>query len=318
METGINFAIFILGLTILSLGAHSFVQGAVKLAMAIRISQLIIGLTVVAFGTSAPELFLDVTATVRGSVELAFGDLVGSNIANIGLILGIAALARPLELQMRLLRVELPLVVGVSAFLWWMASDGQVGRIDGIIMLAAFAGFLLLMFRSAKNESHEVQREVEGVTTNGESWKKSTAYFIGGLLALIGGAQLMVLAATSLAHAMGISDLVIGLTVVAVGTSLPELAISVMATIRRQSDISVGNVLGSNIFNILFVMGLCATITPLPVRPESLQVDLPVMLGAVIFVCIFVTRNRRLGRAGGATLLAGYVMYLVYLWNLSQ
>lgn len=311
---GLNITIltFVVGLAVLTVGAHWFVHGAVRLAKVLRVSQLMIGLTVVAFGTSAPELFLDVTATARGNVDLAFGDLVGSNIANIGLILGVVAVSRPLVLQMRLLRVELPLVIGISAALWWMASDGEVGRIDGQIMLLAFAGFLLLMYRSAKNEGREVQEEFEQAADDGAAWPKSTLYFLGGLLALVGGAHLMVLSATTLARAMGVSDLVIGLTIVAIGTSLPELATSVTATIRRQADISVGNVLGSNVFNILFVMGLCAQIQPLSVRPESLQVDLPVMLGSVVLVGVLVMRGQRLGRVGGALLLIGYG---AYLWN---
>ena len=312
MGLNITIVTFVVGLAVLTVGAHWFVHGAVRLAKVLRVSQLMIGLTVVAFGTSAPELFLDVTAATRGAVDLAFGDLVGSNIANIGLILGVAAVSRPLVLQMRLLRVELPLVIGISAALWWMASDGEVGRIDGQILLLAFAGFLLLMYRSAKNEGREVQQEFEQAADDGAAWPKSTLYFLGGLLALVGGAHLMVLSATTLARAMGVSDLVIGLTIVAIGTSLPELATSVTATIRRQADISVGNVLGSNVFNILFVMGLCAQIKPLPVRPESLQFDLPVMLGSVVLVGVLVMRGQRLGRVGGALLLIGYG---TYLWN---
>ena len=236
--------------------------------------------------------------------------MVDSNIANLGLILGVAAVSRPLVLQMRVLRVELPLVIGVSAGLWWMASDGEVGRMDGQIMLLAFAGFLLLMYRSAKSESRQVQQEFEQAADDGAAWPKSTLYVLGGLLALVGGAQLMVLSATTLARAMGVSDLVIGLTIVAIGTSLPELATSVTATIRRQADIAVGNVLGSNVFNILFVMGLCTQIRPLPVRLESLQVDLPVMLGSVVLVGVLVMRGQRLGRIGGALLLIGYGAYL--------
>ncbi len=312
----ISISAFILGLVVLTVGAHFFVHGAVRLAVGLRVSQLMIGLTVVAFGTSAPELFLDVTAATRGAVDLAFGDLVGSNIANIGLILGVAALTRPLVLQMRLLRVELPLVVGISAGLWWMASDGEVGRIDGLIMLFAFASFLLLMVRSARKESREVKQEIEGMAVDGATWQMCTLYFVGGLMALVGGAHFMVLSATALAHALGISDLVIGLTIVAIGTSLPELATSVMATARHQADISVGNVLGSNVFNILFVMGICALIQPLPVQSQSLRVDLPIMLGSVVLVVLFVMRGQRLGRAGGAILLIGYVVYLVYLWNM--
>ena len=312
MGLTLNIVTFVVGLAVLTGGAHWFVQGAVRLAKILRVSQLMIGLTVVAFGTSAPELFLDVTATAQGAVELAFGDLVGSNIANIGLILGVAAVSRPLVLQMRLLRVELPLVIGVSAGLWWMASDGEVGRRDGQLMLLAFAGFLLLMYRSAKSESRQVQQEFEQAADDGAAWPKSTLYVLGGLLALVGGAQLMVLSATTLARAMGVSDLVIGLTIVAIGTSLPELATSVTATIRRQADIAVGNVLGSNVFNILFVMGLCTQIRPLPVRLESLQVDLPVMLGSVVLVAVLVLRGQRLGRVGGALLLIGYG---AYLWN---
>jgi cation:H+ antiporter len=318
MDLAINFSIFLLGLVVLTFGAHSFVHGAVKLAVAFRISQLFIGLTVVAFGTSAPELFLDVTAVNRGSVDLAFGDLVGSNIANIGLILAVAALSRPLVFQMRLLRFELPLVITISAGLWWIASDGEVSHIDGIMMLAAFAGFVLFMFRSAKRESLAVKQEIEEMAVDEQGSSKSMLYFVGGLMALIGGANLMVISATALAHSLGISDLVIGLTIVAIGTSLPELATSIMATVRNQADISVGNVFGSNIFNILFVMGICALIHPLPVRLESLQIDLPVMLGSVVLVGLFVMPRQKLGRVGGALLLICYVAYLSYVWNITK
>lgn len=301
---------FLAGLLVLTGGAHWFVNGAVRLAEWMRVSRLLVGLTVVAFGTSSPELFLDTVAAMRGATDLAFGDLIGSNIANMGLILGVAAVARPLELHTRLFRIELPIVIAVSAGLWMMSADGEIGRADGLIMLTCFLAFLLFMYRSARLESKATQQELTVKTTDsGPGWN-GIVFFVLGLLLLIGGAQLMVISATSIARAIGMSDLVIGLTIVAIGTSLPELATALAASWREESDISIGNVLGSNVFNILFIMGLVAQISPLPVRTESLQVDLPMMFGVVVLFGVLVARGMRLSRVGGAMLLCAYVTYL--------
>lgn len=310
MSISVSIVTFIAGLLVLTGGAHWFVHGAVRLAERMRVSRLLVGLTVVAFGTSAPELFLDTTAAARGATDLAFGDLVGSNIANMGLILGVAAVVRPLQLHSRLFRFELPIVMAVSAGLWAMAADGEIGRVDGLIMLVCFLAFLLFMYRSAKNETRAVQQELEHAAKDGGSRGKGAVYFAIGLLLLIGGAQLMVMSATSIARAMGISDLVIGLTIVAIGTSLPELATALVATWREECDISVGNVLGSNVFNILFIMGLVAQICPLPVRAESLRVDLPMMFGVVVLFGVLVARGLRLNRIGAAILLCAYAAYI--------
>jgi cation:H+ antiporter len=302
--------IFVVGLVILYAGAEGTLHGSVSIARRVGISQLVIGLTLVAFGTSAPELSLDVSAAFQGSTDLALGDLVGSNIANIGLILGIAGILRPIRVHMRLLRAEVPILISASLVLYAMALDGEIGRQDGLIMLAMFVLFLGYSYRAARRESARVQQEFKEAATEKSSMWKSSLMVISGLTGLVVGAQLMVYAAVGMAERMGVSELIIGLTIVAVGTSLPELATSVVASRRNEADIVVGNVIGSNIFNILFILALVAVISPVPVRPESLHVDMPVMIGFVVLLAPIMLRGMVVSRAEGIFLVTGYAAFL--------
>lgn len=311
MPLAIQIGTFLFGLALLLFGADFFVRGAVRIATLLHVSRLLMGMTVVAFGTSVPELFVDVTAALRGAVDLAFGDLVGSNIANIGLILGVAAIVTPIEVHLRLMRVELQFVLAISAGLWAMSADGVVSRLDGAVLLAGFGGFLYHLYRATRREPQQVPAEIEPAAGDGWSRNRSVLALVAGLIGLVLGEQFMVSAATEFAREMGVSELFIGLTIVAIGTSLPELATSIMAMRRKEVDITVGNVLGSNIFNITFVMGIVTQIRSLPVQSESLSIDLPVMLGLVVLLMLLVARRSWLTRRSGSLLVSVYAAYIV-------
>lgn len=309
-------AIFIVGVAILCYGAEAMLHGAVSIATRMGISQLVIGLTLVAFGTSSPELSLDVSAALQGSTQLAFGDLVGSNISNIGLILGIAAIIRPLHINMRLLRAELPIVIAVSLLVLGLGFDGEISRQDGVFMLAAFVLFLGYSFQAARNESARVkaefQAEAKEAAPPGEPVGKSWLLVVVGFIGLVVGAQLMVYSAVEAAQLLGVSELLIGLTIVAIGTSLPELATSVVAARRGDADIILGNVFGSNIFNMLLILAIVAIIQPVPVAPKSIYVDLPIMIAfAAVLVPIFL-RDMVISRRNGAFLVSGMAAFLAW------
>lgn len=310
-----NILFFTTGLGILYVGAETMLKGSVRLARSFGISPLMIGLTLVAFGTSAPELSLDLTAAFRGKTDLAFGDLVGSNIANIGLILGIAAIIRPMGVQMRLLRFEVPVVIVTSLALWGLTADAKLDRIDAILMLSAFAVFLGLTYRLARAEPVAVQQELEHLVQDGSQRWTNVAFVAGGLAGLVVGAQLMVHAAVAMARQSGVSELVIGLTIVAVGTSLPELATAVVGARRGESDIVVGNVLGSNIFNILFIMSAVALVQPLQIEASSWWVDVPVLIAFSVALVPIMFRLSRVTRGEGCLLVAGYAAFLCWQAN---
>lgn len=304
------FVIFAAGVVVLYFGAEATLHGAVAIATRMGISQLVIGLTLVAFGTSCPELSLDVSAAIQGTTELAFGDLVGSNIANVGLILGIAAIVCPLRIHMRLLRAELPIAIAVSVLVLALAWDGTIGRQDGLFMLACFILFVGYSYRAARQESAKVQREMkevaEPITGLGKSW----LMVVLGLAGLVAGAQLMVYAAVGMARLIGVSELIIGLTIVALGTSLPELATSVVAARRKDADIVVGNVIGSNIFNMLLILAIVAIICPVPVESRSLYIDLPVMIAFVVVLLPIMLRGMVVTRNEGIVLVTGMAAFL--------
>jgi cation:H+ antiporter len=302
--------VFVAGLVVLYFGAEGTLHGAVSIATRMGVSQLVIGLTLVAFGTSCPELSLDISAAIQGNSELAFGDLVGSNIANVGLILGIGAIVSPLRVHMRLLRAEVPIAVSTSLLVLALALDGIISRQDGVIMLAAFVLFVGYSFRAARQESSKVQREFKEIADVDDSVGKSAMMVVAGLVGLVVGAQLMVYSAVEAARMMGISPLVIGLTIVALGTSLPELATSIVAAKRQEADIVVGNVIGSNIFNMLLVLAVVAIICPVSVAASSLQVDLPAMIAFVAVLIPIMVRGMVVSRWEGALLVVGYFCFL--------
>lgn len=301
------------GLVALWLGAEWLVRGAAALAHRLGLSSLVIGLTVVAFGTSAPELAVSLRGALTGLADVAVGNVVGSNIANLGLILGLAALLRPVVAAAQLIRREVPLMIAVSLLLVALLADGRLGRGEGVVLVLGIVAYTAWSVVAARREGAEVEQEFSA----GEPGKSLSAGLAvlavgGGLAVLVGGATVLVDGAVTLARAAGLSEAVIGLTLVAVGTSLPELATSTVAAVRGQGDIAAGNVIGSNIFNLLCILGVAATVRPL--APGGIGiVDLAVMVGFAVAVLPMLVTARRLSRWEGAALLAGYLAYTVWL-----
>lgn len=307
--------LFLLGLTILVVGAELFLRGAVAAGFRLGMSPFMIGVVIVGFGTSAPELAVNVSAALRGSTDMALGNIVGSNIANVGLILGLSALLRPLSVQMRLLRIETPVMILASLFLWWLCFDGGVRRIEGAMLLAGFLLMSVVIGRKARDEPEEVQSELSANPAMARDLPVALLLLGFGLAALIGGAELMVRAAVELARAFGASELLIGLTIVAVGTSLPELASSLVAAWRGYNDVVLGNIIGSNLFNLLLILGTTALIRPLPAPAELVFQQVPVMVGFAVVLWVMMARKIRVSRRSGAMLLIGYLLFLI--WQVS-
>lgn len=302
------------GLAGLYYGAEWLVRGASMFARTFHIKPVVIGLTIVAFGTSAPELVTSITAGIKHLSDIAMGNVIGSNIANIGLILGLSALVRPLAIDMKLLYREMPIMVGISVLLYFMGWDGTLSRTEGGILCGGIVMYTFYVYRVALKETNAIEQEYEEFLETKHTNSRNNLFLILiGLGALLGGAHFLVHSAIYIAKVIGISELVIGLTVIAVGTSLPELATSMVAAIRKESDISVGNVLGSNIFNILAVLGISSIIQPLSINAVSLIVDMPVMLLFSIFLIPMITWKFILTRGQGIILLIGYGIYLLWL-----
>lgn len=311
--------LFLLGLVLLIVGAEALVRGAGSLALRFGISPLVVGLTVVAFGTSSPELAVSVQSTWAGRVDLALGNVVGSSIFNVLFILGLSAAIVPLLVARQLVRQEVPVMVAVSLLLFALAADGSVGRPDGVLLLALLAGYTVFLIRqSRRDQSANAQDEIASPMVR--SLPGQLLLVAAGLGMLVLGATWLVDAAIAFARQLGVSELVIGLTIVAAGTSLPEVATSVVAALRGQRDIAVGNVVGSNIFNILGVLGVSAIAAPagLTVAPSVLAFDLPVVI-AVSLAClpIFFT-GYTIARWEGWLFLGLYATYTLYLLLAAQ
>jgi cation:H+ antiporter len=311
---------FALGLVALVAGAELLVRGASKLSLSFGISPLVVGLTVVAFGTSAPEMAVSVQSALAGQVDIAIGNVVGSNIFNVLLILGASALITPLIVNQQLIRQEVPVMIAVSLLAWALAADGGIGRWDGVLLFSLVIAYTVLLIRQSRRETQAVRAEYDEAFAAPRSgwdahWGVQVALILGGLALLVLGSRWLVEAAIAFAQYLGVSELVIGLTIVAAGTSLPEVATSILAAIRGERDIAVGNVVGSNIFNILAVLGLSATVAPasLTVSPAVLAFDIPVMV-AIAIAClpIFFTGNL-IARWEGFLFLAYYAAYTAYL-----
>ena len=312
--------LLIAGFVLLLLGAEALVRGASRLAAAFGISPLVIGLTVVAFGTSAPEMAVSTVSGLAGQANIALGNVIGSNIFNIFLILGLSAFIVPLIVSQRLVKIDVPLMILASLMVYLFAWNGVISRLEGLILFAGIIAYTVFLVRQSRRESKEVQAEYAQEYGDKEPLSPKVV-MKDGLLILLGlgllvlGSKWLVDGAVAIAHQLGVSDLVIGLTIVAVGTSLPELATSVVATIRGERDIAVGNVVGSCLFNLLAVLGLAGMVSPsgIAVSAQSLHVDLPVMiLTAVVCLPIFFT-GKRISRGEGALLLSGYIAYMAYL-----
>ena len=312
--------IFFVGLTALYYGAEWLIKGATSLALRFGIRRLVVGLTVVALGTSMPEFLVNFFAAVSNEDALALGNIVGSNIANIALILGMSALIFPLAVQPTTLRKEYPMMMLVMAVFYGMSLDGRISQIDGLILVTGLILFFIYLVLDARTEDSRKQVEMElQAFENGEMSgriypvRQKIFFLLGGMIGLSLGARLMVTSAVNLADMLGIRHVVVGLTVVAIGTSLPELAASVMCAVRKEPDLSVGNILGSNLLNVLFVVGLVALIRPLDVDHESIKIHFPVMLGFGLLLYPLARTKYRISRIEGGILIVGFIAYMVYL-----
>ncbi|MBK9097122.1 MAG: calcium/sodium antiporter [bacterium] len=301
------------GLIFLFIGAEGLIRGSSALALRVGITPLVVGLTVVAFGTSTPELVVSLKAALIGNSSISLGNVVGSNIANIALILGIAALIRPLDVHANVIRREIPIMIGLSILLIVLLLDGELNLIDGIIFVAGIITYTIVNISMARKEKNaEVEEEFkEGLKTK-LGVQVSIIFVIGGLGLMILGANLFVTSAISIAKAIGVSDAIIGLTIVAVGTSLPELITSIVAAFKNESDIAIGNVVGSNIFNILGILGITALVIPLSSEGIS-YIDFGVMLFTALILLPLSKTGFKISRLEGLFLLTGYIVYIYYL-----
>jgi len=301
------------GLVLLAFGADCLVRGSSSIALRMGVTPLVIGLTIVALGTGSPEMIVSLQAAMSGNSDLALGNIVGSNICNIALILGIASLARPLHVRSALLQREVPVMILVTVLLGVLLFDGTLGRLDGIVLAAGAVVYTVATYRAARRDrdaevAAEFARELPKPQS---SFTRSAMLVAGGFVGLLVGANVLVSGAVVIAQGFGMSQVVIGLTVIAIGTSLPELATSVIASLRNDADVAFGNVLGSNILNILLILGVVAIIRPISaagLRP----LDLWVLIGSAVAIYPLMWRGRILNRWEGAMLLGGYVAYVVF------
>ncbi|MDT8342032.1 MAG: calcium/sodium antiporter [Longimicrobiales bacterium] len=309
------------GVGVLFFGAEWMVRGSARLAASMGVSPIVVGLTVVSMGTSAPELVVSMTAALRGNSDLAMGNVMGSNLANIGLILGLTALIRPMQVAARVVTREVPIMLVITALLYPLAGwDRELGQGDGIFLLMVLGLYLLFVSRAAAQEPSEVLGEYvefarEEVPVRGKAAFGDVALVVVGSLGLVAGGSLIVNSAEFMAGALGIPDIVVGLTVVAVGTSLPELATSLVAAVRNESDIAVGNIIGSNIFNIAAILGATAAVTPVRIAPTILTQELPAVLFLSLLVLPITRHAFVVRRWEGAILLTSYVGVGIWLFN---
>jgi len=309
-----NLIYLILGLGILFLGANALVKGAASLAERLGVSTLIVGLTVVSFGTSMPELIVSTQAALDGFGGISIGNVVGSNIVNIGLILGLSALILPLKADMQLIRFDTPVMLGSALVFLIFFLDHRISRIEGLIFLIAIISYTVFnVIKSKKENKLIVLKEFdEGVPKKSRHWALDVIFIAFGLAALIFGSELLVKNAVILAKILNLSDAVIGLTIVAIGTGMPELATSLVAALRKQPDIAIGNVVGSNIFNILGILGVTSLIKPISSAEISL-IDTLVMIFFSLLLLPFIKTGFTLRRWEGALLLFSYLAYMTYL-----
>ncbi len=305
----------IVGFALLTYGAERLVNGSSALALKLGLTPLVIGITVVAFGTSAPELVVSIRATLAGNAEIAIGNVIGSNIANIALILGVTAVIRPMMVHRDILRVELPTMIGVTLIASIFIIGDVITFLEGFILFAGLIVFIVFSLYRAKNLPPEVRKliveEPDESIISTPIWK-SWVWVLLGLALLVAGGELLVKAAVDIARVLGISEAIIGITIVSVGTSLPELATSAVAAIKKEADIAIGNIIGSNVFNLLSILGITAMITPMDSSSFDL-VDLGMMLGLTLLIWPMMRRGFEINRWEGAILLLTYTGYIIWL-----
>lgn len=307
------------GLTLLVFAADRFIFGSAGLARSLGVSPLVIGMVIVGFGTSAPEMAVSALAAVQGNPGISIGNAIGSNLANTALILGFCALLRPVLVKHTVLKIELPMVLGVSVAVWLMCVDSALTYRDGAVLALGLVGFLGWMLISAQRG--EAPIEIEGELPPAIPTVQAVIWIVVGLVLLIASSQLLIWGAVNIARAFGVSDLVVGLTVVAIGTSLPELAASVAGLLKGEDDIALGNILGSNLFNLLAILQAPAWLAPGPLPEGVLYRDLPMMIAITLAVLVFAWSARgrapRINRVEGGILMVAYVGYTAYLIHTS-
>lgn len=307
MEIALQFVLLALGFVMLAKGADWFVEGAAGIAMRFGIPQLVIGLTIVAMGTSAPEAAVSIAAAVKGNADITIGNILGSNILNILVILGLAASIVPIAVARSTVRIEMPFMIAITALLFYQGRDGSISLADGGVLMVAFAAYMMYLYTMAMKSNVDSDLEEPGLPPG-----RCLLGAVGGLALIIAGSNVTVGAATSIATYAGLSERFIGLTIVALGTSLPELFTSVAAARRGNADIAIGNIVGSNIFNILFVVGLSSLIIDIPFA-SAFNFDTYVAIGAAVLLWLCVLRTQRLQRWAGALMLVCYAAYLGYI-----
>ena len=315
----ITFFTLVVGLVLLVVGAEFLVKGASNVAAILQIPPLIIGLTIVAYGTSAPEMSVGIMSSFSGQGDIAIGNAIGSNICNILLVLGLSSLVAPLIVTKQIIRSDVPIMIGVSLLLLMFSLDGKLSRVDGLILFVGGIVYTISLIYQGRQQGVEQDEFAEEYSFSGQSslalWLKNIVFILGGSGLLILGSRWLVVSAVAIAQTLGVSELLIGLTIVAIGTSLPELATSVIASLRGERDIAVGNVLGSNIFNILTVLGLAGTLAPngIQVSEAVIQFNAPVAI-AVAFACLPIFYSgKRIERWEGLLFLFYYLAYNGYL-----
>ncbi|MGP3696291.1 calcium/sodium antiporter [Rhodobacter sp. NSM] len=302
------YILFVIGLLGLFFGGEYLVRGAVNVARAYRISPMVIGLTIVGFGTSTPELLVSLNAALDGASSIAVGNVLGSNIANVMLILGVTALVYPVAINIRQVWKDLAIMIAATALLWIMLPGDGLSRVEAGVLIAALVAFLLSSFLSGRSDEQETDPEAVMPV-----WK-AVLTTLGGLIVLMVGARLLVDSSTQIARSFGISEAVIGLTVVAVGTSLPELATSVIAAWRKHSEIAVGNVIGSNIFNLLGILGITGLVLPITgLDPRFLREDMPWVMATSLLLVVMAAVLKGVPRWAGGLLLAAYAAYVALM-----
>lgn len=315
MSIAVAIILFVVGLIMLFLGGEGLVRGASRLARVLGISPIVIGLTVVAFGTSAPEFVVGLIAALKGASDVVLGNIIGSNISNIGLILGIGAIISPLIIQIRIIKVEVPIMIALSLILYGLAAWSlNLGLLQGVFLFGALIAFTIYSYFGSKKEPKEVEEEFEEFVGSGNSVRKQVVFIVLGLVALIIGARFVVDSAIFIARVVGISELVISITAVAIGTSLPELSTTIIAAIRKEHDIIVGNIIGSNIFNI-GILGVISIIHPVTVDSALLRFEFPVMIFFSILVLPLMITGKKVGRVEGISLLVLYAAFIFVVFR---
>ena len=315
-----------IGLTLISLvflvkGADFLIDGAADFARWMKVSPILVGLTVVAFGTSLPEFIVSLFSVLGDKADISIGNVIGSNIANIALVIGICAMIVSLETKSKTLIYEFPFLIVSTFLLLILGNDNFIfnqnnfllGRFDGMIFILIFLFFIYYVFRSIKNDNKSVEKEFAAEIKHDNSTLKNTLLIIGGIVGLFIGGKMFITAASDLAKLAGLSDAFVGLVIAALGTSLPELFASGMAAWRGHGDLAIGNIVGSNIFNVLFVLGVTSLIKPIPVNSAILGLDGMIMLAVTLLFLVFATSNKKLHKLEGAGLVTFYVMYLAFL-----